>query len=400
MPTRFDAIVVGGGPAGSVAAILLARMGWRVVLAERKGRHRDKTCGHCLSPRGVSMLNSLALGPLIAQISRGLTSVLRLHVPDRSPLELPLDFSAARGGPRHSESETPRGIVTRRDELDQLLLDAAARAGATIVQPGAARIERMSNGEAIVTIGCPASEQGSGSSASRCVAAPLLIGADGLASRVASGAGLESRRRSHARYGFSMTIDLDDQAKFHRDTIHMFASQAGYLGIVQNGTAMLHVAALVRLRRGRILSPRRFLDLIAAQFPALRDVCDAAAASRRILAAGPMQWRTRRVANEHVALLGDAAGYVEPFTGEGMTSAIESAMLLARSLRDVPPGTWNRYCADSYARAWRERIERRLHRCRWIARAVASPMLMSAVTGAGWLGPVISRCVARKVVSA
>ena len=402
MTTRFDAIVIGGGPAGGVAAMQFARMGWRVLLAERKHRNRDKACGYCMSARGVSMLKSLGLTHGVTRISRGLTSVLRLYVPNHRPLHIPISGAAASETRATPDGECNPGIVVRRDELDQMLLDAAALEGASVVQPAAASLHRVMEREAIVSIRHLEVDTGDTTRPARWdVVAPLVIGADGLSSRIAVCAGIASTLRAKSRYAFSRSVDSANSALFHGDAIDMFTSGEGYLGIVQSGQDRLHLAALVRSRRGGTVSPAMFLERLSRRFPILRDVCSAwSMAPGSILAAGPMPWRTRQVATERVALVGDAAGYVEPFTGEGMTWAIESAILLAQTLRTVAPGTWNRHCAMSYSQAWRATIEPRLRRCQWMTRAMEIPPLMSAMTSMSRSWPIPLRSIARRVVAA
>src|SRR5437762_13465413 len=86
----FDAIVIGGGPAGALTARGLARLGWRTALLERGQRHRHKTCGHCLNPRALKTLDGQGLLEATRAIALGATRHLRVHAADGCTLMTPL----------------------------------------------------------------------------------------------------------------------------------------------------------------------------------------------------------------------------------------------------------------------------------------------------------------------
>lgn len=100
-------------------------------------------------------------------------------------------------------------------------------------------------------------------------------------------------------------------------------------------------------------------------------------------AGGPIPCHPRRVADDRCALVGDAAGYVEPCTGEGMACAIQGAHVLRGVLEGVHPGTWNERLAQRYQIAWRNRIAARQRWCSMIAFALQRPSLFNLLIRLG-----------------
>ena len=198
----------------------------------------------------------------------------------------------------------------------------------------------------------------------------LVVGADGLGSAVARAAGLNRAASVGRKFGFAFDLDCSSAEVIPRDTVEMFVVNGGYLGVVNHGRGMLHVAGLVARRAGIARNPYSFIDSVTVRFERLQQTAlnrlDRGHCSQ-LLAAGPMPWRPWTVANDCVALVGDAAGYVEPFTGEGMSCALESAEALADVLADQSPGAWTAATARRYRRAWRDRVGRRQRICRMLA---------------------------------
>src|SRR5512132_1222926 len=127
MPT---ALVIGGGPAGSSAAMLLARAGWAVTLVEQHRFPRDKVCGECLSALGIEVLRRLTLAADVRAAGAVRLDCALLHAPDGTC----------------ASARLPRPMWgISRTALDALLLSAAGRAGATVLQP--ARCEKLQPGE-------------------------------------------------------------------------------------------------------------------------------------------------------------------------------------------------------------------------------------------------------------
>lgn len=349
----YDAVVIGGGPAGSITAILLVRLGWRVALVERRRPNEGKTCGHCLSMRAIPMLASIGLEHLIRETAVGETDTMLAYTPQSS------DHPVAYPAP---------SLITPRDRLDHRLIGEARACGVHVFQPAAARVRNDRGNEHGGEVAVRPTRDGRGRP--HIARAPLLIGADGLRSRVAQAFNLRSAPAPGRKFGFSMRCEAagDDLPP---GMIHMFMTPAGYLGVVRESARAVHAAALVqRAHDEQVRHPHALLRELSESFPPLRVLSDA---SPSVLAAGPMPDRPRRVAAHGAALVGDAAGYVEPFTGEGMTWAIESAITLAEVCCDTLPGRWTDYEARTYQVQHHRTIARRQRLCRWISSGLQRP---------------------------
>lgn len=373
----FDAVVIGGGPAGAVSAMGLARSGWRVGLVERHDRGRDTCCGWCLNPRVGPLLDRLGLRRVVSRASLARTTGVRVHPSPGVVIDLPFDADA--------------GWLTPRAALDAALLDAAAERGVTLLLAVTATVAPTDHNRFTVLL--------TRGQERRPVTPALIVGADGLGSAVARAGGLTgSRGRVGRAYGCSIDApSTDDALGAAPGRVEMFLVAGGYLGCVRHG-AGVHAAALVRpRRRERPEAPDRFLERAALTHPDVRLYLGAEPCPSRPHAAGPMPWRPGGVAAPGVALVGDAAGYAEPFTGEGLTWAIESAALLAESADT--PGVFGRREAARFTTAWRRAVGRAQRRCALIGAALRCPGALARSHRLSALATTrVGRRVTRRVV--
>ncbi len=342
-----DAVIVGGGPGGAVAAMLLARLGWRVVLAEKGPADRDKACGHCLSPHAIELLGRIGLRQRVHAIACGETSVIQVMLEQSTIVRLPL---------RHM-GRPCEGWVTGRSRLDPVLREAAMESGAKVHCRTAARIVERNAAETRVQL--------TGAGWDREVSAGLVIGADGLGSRVARAFGMANRNAAGRRFGFAG--DLPMREPMAQGEVRMRLVRRGYVGMVRDGE-MVHFAGMLRAETE---SPDAVLDRMGL-----------ALNGRSFLGAGPMPWRPQLVATSRAALIGDAAGYEEPFSGEGIYWALRSAELLAETCAGTRH--WDERAAARYRSAWSASIGRAQASCRRLGWLLARPGLC------GVLGRVIA----------
>lgn len=357
---QATAIVVGGGPAGAITARGLAREGWAVTVVERRPEGRGKCCGHCLHPRGVAALGRLGLAAAIA------------GEPATVGTEL---WVAGRRGPRTALAGTlGGGTLAPRERFDAELRRAAVEAGVDWIE-GSARVEREADAARVEIDG------------RRAGPATLVIGADGVGSGVARAAGLAPARPGR-KFGFSTTLAAAPGGD--STLVTMTLDRDGYVGAVGDGRGSVHLAALVRRDGSREASdPATVIRRFASGFPALRDrLADPRVAGRgAVHATGPLPWRPSSPVGA-VALVGDAAGYVEPLTGEGMAWAIESAESLAATIGRLG---WNAAGAAAYRRAWRERCAASHARCAIVAALAGRSGAVAALASLRGLGPLAAR---------
>ncbi|HEY8469324.1 MAG TPA: FAD-dependent oxidoreductase [Longimicrobiales bacterium] len=327
MSTCWDAIVVGAGPAGSATALLLARAGHHVLLLDRRHFPRAKPCGDCLSPEAARVLDRLGLLADVQAARPARLAGWRIIAPAGHAFEARF-AEYANGDPR---LET--GIAIRRESLDAVLLAGARRAGA-VVRTGVHVTDLLRDARGHVAGIVARGENG----APLRLHARLVIGADGLRSVVARRLGLV--RRGPRLRKLSLTAHVRGLAGPGRlGEMHLAAGAcAGVAPVEEPGdddvaSAPLANITLVvdadRFGREAARDPLAFFRSMLARFPGLAPRLPLLGSPLHLLASGPFDWPTRTVVADGAALVGDAAGYFDPFTGQGIYQALAGAELLA-----------------------------------------------------------------------
>lgn len=347
----WDAVVIGAGPAGSVAARGLARAGCAVLLVDRAEFPRDKVCGCCLAPAGVRALREAGLG-----------SVLHGAVRLRS-------LRLEQGG-QGLDVALPAYEVMDRTTLDARLLAQARQAGCAILLGTRARVVRGGTVEL-------RDERGSFELTPRCI-----VVASGMSAGVLPEEGAFAWRiRPESRFGVGATLDRG-AIELQPAELLMLIASTGYLGAVRLPDGRVDLAAALdpaAVRRAG--GPGELAAELLEQHG--RDGTGARAA---VWHGTPRLSRHRAsVAAGRVLCIGDAAGYIEPITGEGMSWAIEGA------LRAVPVAMRVVAGADSscWNRIYQRTLRRRQLQCSLVAAALRRPRVASlcvrALRAAPWL---------------
>ncbi|MBK7948199.1 MAG: NAD(P)/FAD-dependent oxidoreductase [Deltaproteobacteria bacterium] len=342
----IDALVVGAGPAGLATAIGLARRGARALVVEHRTPPLDKACGEGLMPAGVRLLGELGVD--LARLRGAPLRGIRF-----------LDGSRVLEG----EFATGHGLGLRRTVLSEGLLEAAARAGVE-VRFGCSLRDWRADADG-VRANTSAGE----------LRARVLVGADGLGSRIRAQAGLDlrppaiaasvARRRRGIRRHYRVSPWSDCVEVHWGDGVEAYVTPVARdevgVAFLWSGAGGDHEALLPR-------------------FPALAARLAGAEPTSRVRGAGPFWQQTRARTAPGVALVGDAAGYTDAVTGEGITLALRCADVLAELIAEGAP-------LARYESEWRRlsRIHRRF--ASLLGFGVAHPSLRRAAFAALALVP-------------
>lgn len=392
-----DAIVVGAGPAGATTALRLARLGHDVVLLDRRGFPRSKPCGDCLSPAATAIIQELGLLEEVEACHPARLVGWRLFSPAGNGFACRFDEAVSRNG----DGGPPTAFALSRDRLDAVLVGAASRAGA-----------RVRTGVQVTGVTTDAAGRITGVSArtngeSTLLRGRLVIGADGLRSVVARRLGLLRRRPRLRKVSLTAhlpgVLGLGDWGEMHVAELACvgLAPVRGSAGTRSVPDATANVTLVTDVARfGDMLrrDPVAFFRTQLERFPRLSGrITGAALANPALLASGPFDWPTRMVVADRVALVGDAAGYYDPFTGEGIYHALLGARLLAEeadsALRadDVSARRLRRYA---------RRLRRAIREGRMLQRLVEFVIARPACADAAFRRLAVAPATARALTAA
>jgi len=311
-----DVIVVGAGPAGSATAFFLASQGVEVLLLDRAAFPRDKVCSEYLSPEASRILD--AMGALDSVETAGAARLAGMMVRAPSGLSFRGRFAGAHGFRGFRDD----GLALRRTVLDSLLVERARSAGAQVRER--AKVADVLRDEAGRASGVVVVDP---EGARATLRARLIVGADGLRSVVSRRLGLARRSRWPARIALvshhSGVAGMGDVGEMHVD-------RRGYFGLAPVGGGVTNVALVVPVARARDIAGAReeFFEEWIDDRPHLRERFAGARRVTPVRATGPFASAVRRAWAPGAGVVGDAADFFDPFTGEGIYTALRGGQLL------------------------------------------------------------------------
>jgi len=315
-----DVLIAGAGPAGSIAAIRLARAGARVLLVDRARFPRDKLCGDTLNPGTIALLERLRLTAGLAAAARPVDGMI---VTGERGVRVRAEYGAG-----------AKGLAMLRRDLDAALAGEAVSAGVRFEDGVVVRgplMESAGRGARVRGV-ILAGRDGK----DLRVPAPLVIAADGRRSRLALPLGL-SRHPPHPRR-WAIGAYFDGVAGL-TSFGEMHVRRGRYLGIAAVPSGAANVCLVVPApasaargsRDGGFDDPSGLLQRAIADDPALRERFADARMTTAPVVLGPLAVDARAAGAPGLLLAGDAAGFIDPMTGDGLRFAVRGAELAAEA---------------------------------------------------------------------
>lgn len=361
-PTTYHAIVVGGGPAGSVTARLLADAGCRVLLLDKAAFPRHKACSDYLNPAAVCELSELGLADALRAARPHPMQAMRVYAPgdrmfqatfrDVEPGHVALGLSRAR--------------------FDHLLLLRAAAAGVEIRERAHVRDLVLNDGRVVgVQVSCGEVRE--------TIRAQIIVGADGHHSVVSRRLGLDAPVRWPRRTGLAAHFRglgrLGDWGELH-------VAPGGYAGLalLEDGLATVTLVTDAEAVAQRSGSIEAYYNEKLADIPLVREMVAGVERAGPIRGVGPLARRVRKRAGDGFLLVGDAAGFLDPFTGEGIYKALSGARLAAPVIVSaLEQGDTSARSLAPYTRAYQRAFFANTQVLRIVQGFVHSPLLLSYV---------------------
>jgi len=362
-----DALIIGGGPAGSAAAILLAKAGWDVTLIERKEFPRRKVCGEYLSPANLELFRQLG----IAQdfLERAGPPVRRVGLFARETV-----LTAPMPSPRATKDW---GRALGRETLDALLLQRAAEAGARVWQPWSA-VRLHEQGEAVsCQVACRETRE------TKELRAKVVIAAHGSWEFGT----LPTQPLRRAARGSDL---LGFKARFHQcrlpdGLMPLLAFPGGYGGMVHTNEGRASVSCCIR--RDQLERCRRTTPGVSAaeavqvhlsnSCRGVREALSGASLEGPWVSAGPIRPGIRPRFTGGIFSIGNAAGEAHPIIAEGISMSIQSAWLLCERLLERRGEALTDSVLEAvgrdYAVAWRHHFAPRIRFSALFASLAMSP---------------------------
>jgi len=333
----YDLIIVGAGPAGSAAALYAERMGLKSLLLDKESFPRDKICGDALSGKSVAVLRDLDLLTEVKELPGAHIRSIVFSSPDKATFRIDLS--------KTSLKHIPKGFVIRRKNFDAFLFGKAKKAATRSIENFTVTDLLIEEGQFCGISGKTAD------GVQQAFRSKLILGADGYKSIVARKTGLYEHDPAHwvvaLRCYYKNVKDLTDQIELH----YVDEVIPGYFWIfpLENGYANVGIGMLHKYIKEKHIDLNQALQH-ALNSPVFKERFAQAEAMEK-----PVGWnlpvgsKRRKSYGNGFMLLGDAAGLIDPFTGEGIGNALFSARYAVETAKqaldqeDLSAGFLSRY---------------------------------------------------------
>jgi menaquinone-9 beta-reductase len=359
----FDALIIGGGPAGATTALLLAEAGWTVAIVEKKCFPRRKVCGEFLSATNLPLLQKLKLADFYLASCGPEVQRVGLYASDTI-----LTSNMPRG-----DCSRGNGRAIGREHLDSRLLERAVSAGATLWQPFTAKT--LQQKENLFTVTISAQEKVD------VIKARLVVIANGSRERQIT----ESSTRTHKPSDLLAFKAHFRHSLLPSDLMPLLAFPGGYGGLVHSDNERVTLSCCIRrdvLQRIRYQQPgiaaaEAVFNYIIATCRGVREVMVGAKREGNWLAAGPIRPGIRPRYAKGLFFVGNSAGEAHPIVAEGISMAMQSAwvlseILIAHKNKLTEDGTFANAGA-LYSKQWSKHFATRIHAAALFAQLAMRP---------------------------
>lgn len=368
----WDAVVIGAGPAGAVAARQLALQGLQTLLVERQAWPRNKVCGGCLNGQALSLLKTIGLERTLNGSQAAPLTRLIVHAQQKS-----------------AAVNLPGGVAVNRMDFDAALVKAAVDAGVKFLPATKAALVPRSHSRDVRQVKLTPTND-----SEYLTSARVIIAADGLGHpSLKALPEFSCQIDKGARVGLAISIE-QLPASYRPGAIYMAISRFGYVGLVRTMDGRGNLAAAIDLS-----ALKSAADPAQLVYSILEDAgLPSPALSRCDVWRGtiPLMRQTNRLSSHRVLLLGDAAGYAEPFTGEGIGWALSSAVA-ATPIVISNLERWNASLIDEWATAQKRQMLRGQLVCRALAYGLRRPTVVHFALRALRTIPLLAQPLIRQV---
>lgn len=348
---EWDVLVIGAGVGGSIAARELAQMNCRVLLIDKKNFPRRKVCGACLNASGLQLLARIGLSGLVPGLGG-----------------LPVRRLTLNCGGRRVDLPLLEGRSVSREKLDLALVEASMESGVEFLPETCGTIDPGVHADGWRTVTLAQHESVTQVKA-RVVIVASGLGAQGLPSTDE----WSTWAAPAARVGAGCVLEMSESG-YLPETIWMAVGRRGYVGLVRLEDHRLNVAAAFdRPFLAEFKSPGAAAGFILTE-AGLN--CPSQLSSAEWHGTVTLSRRITPVAHQRVFLIGDAASYIEPFTGEGMAWAMESALRVAPWARRAVGG-WSQDVEQGWIREYRCQIQKQQRTCRVVSHLLHNSSLQA-----------------------
>ncbi len=321
MQHQYDAIIVGGGPGGATTALYAERLGLNVLLLDKKQFPRDKICGDAISGKSILFLRELGLIEQLERSPQAFVDSILFSSPNNTHVKIKLVASA---------QNVSQGFVCRREVYDNILFQAAKEKVETR-EGFSVKDVLIENGQVYGVTG----EDSDGKTHE--ITAKVVVGADGYNSILLRKLGMYDNDPEHmlvaTRAYYTGVKGMTNAIELH----YVESVNPGYFWIfpLENGMANVGIGMVIgELKRRNVKLRQAHLD--AVNSPEFRERFANAELIGDIVGWNlPAGSKRRKVHSDGVIFIGDAAGLIDPFTGEGIGNAMASAKIAAECISEL-----------------------------------------------------------------